>query len=370
MKRNKKPKFSLNIHEIKKERHERVEKKANDIKNENLTHDQKIMFVLKGEKDTTVVKNNIKEDLEKRVNNISKTIKENDLDNPEKKELKKNQEIDCNINTSPNLENLKLCNSGDANKENTNDSKIINNNTENKNINQEKNNETSYLDCTNNTTINVSNINNSSLNLSNLDNSKISFYNNNNSNILIMPVKNENIIKEFNDIRSKFYEKHKFNDIPLNQCINIITPEKYKINEKIYAYLYPNDLNTYNITESCYLKKDSEDISNDNKEEEIEIDEKYGLFFCGKEIMLEDEVHTKKCMPNEFMCKECMEKNKNKYNIKNKYLININGRIAKINKGSYHCFGHFSNSNQIEDCITTFSCNACKMLDSLSKYYN
>ena len=93
MKRNKKPKFSLNIHEIKKECHELLEKKANDIKNENLTHDQKIMFVLKGEKDTTVVKNNIKEDLEKREINISTTIKENDLDKKEEKLYKEKNDI-------------------------------------------------------------------------------------------------------------------------------------------------------------------------------------------------------------------------------------------------------------------------------------
>ena len=67
-----------------------------------------------------------------------------------------------------------------------------------------------------------------------------------------------------------------------------------------------------------------------------------------------------------------MEINKKKYNLKDKYLININGRVAKINKGSYHCFGHFLcgyNENQIEDCISKFSCKACKLLDEYSNYY-
>lgn len=368
MKRNKKFKFNIDIIKIKEENSEKLEKKANDIKNKDLTHTQKIISILKEERDTTIVENNIKEENESRVEEISKAIKENDLDDPEKKELKLFQENDCNINTSPNLENeKKLCTTGDVNKENANDSKKINNNTENKDRNQEKQNETSYLDYTNNTTINASNINDSSLNFDSKgnDNSETSFCNNSNPNILIMP---ENINKEFNNVRSNYYIKYKFNDISLNQNINKITPERYKINEQIYAYLYPNDLNTYNITESCFLKKDNKDINIDNKEEEI--DERYGLFFCGKEIVLEDGIHTKKCMPNEFMCKQCMEKNKNKYNIKNKYLININGRVAKINKGKYHCFGHFSVDNQIEDCVTSFSCNACKMLDSLSKYYN
>ena len=64
-----------------------------------------------------------------------------------------------------------------------------------------------------------------------------------------------------------------------------------------------------------------------------------------------------------------MEKNKKMYNIQSKYLININGRVAKMNKGKYHCFGHFSVGNQIEDCISKFSCKACKNLDTLSNYY-
>ena len=61
--------------------------------------------------------------------------------------------------------------------------------------------------------------------------------------------------------------------------------------------------------------------------------------------------------------------NKQKYNLKKKYLININGRISKINKGSYHCFGNFLIGNQIEQCITKFSCNACKNLNINSEYY-
>ena len=61
--------------------------------------------------------------------------------------------------------------------------------------------------------------------------------------------------------------------------------------------------------------------------------------------------------------------NKKRYNIKNNYLINIKGRVAKINKGSYHCFGHFLCGIQIEDCVSKFSCEACKMLDLYSSYY-
>ena len=98
------------------------------------------------------------------------------------------------------------------------------------------------------------------------------------------------------------------------------------------------------------------------------------IIFCDKNIKLEfgNKVEIKKCAPNEFICKECMIINKKKYNLKQNYLININGRVANINKGSYHCFGKFLSGikrNQIEDCIKSFSCRACKILDYYSKYF-
>ena len=61
--------------------------------------------------------------------------------------------------------------------------------------------------------------------------------------------------------------------------------------------------------------------------------------------------------------------NKRKYNLKDSYLININGRVTSMNKGSYHCFGHFLLNNQIEDCISKFTCNACKMINYYFEYY-
>ena len=61
--------------------------------------------------------------------------------------------------------------------------------------------------------------------------------------------------------------------------------------------------------------------------------------------------------------------NKRKYNLKNSYLININGRVTKKNKGSYNCFGHFLLGNQIEDCISKFTCKACKMINYYFEYY-
>ena len=172
--------------------------------------------------------------------------------------------------------------------------------------------------------------------------------------------------KKFNSLRANFYEKHKLNDIPLISETNLLYPEKYKINEKDFGFLYPNELKTYCITKSGFISNDNK---NNNWEHKGYYYHKLGLYFCGKEINNGKTIEKRRCKPNDFMCKNCMEINKEKYNIKKKYLININGRVAKLNKGSYHCFGHFLCGNQIEDCITKFTCKACKILNNLTKNY-
>lgn len=179
--------------------------------------------------------------------------------------------------------------------------------------------------------------------------------------------------KSFNLIRSDFYIKKCLYDIPLNIEYNIFnTPPKYKINDIYYAYLYPNELVTYCITISGFLYNDEIYI---NSKDEVKNKKNYlsalGFYFCGEkiEIKKENEIITGTCSPNEFICKKCMELNKKLYNINSKYLININGRVTKKNKGTYHCFGHFLCGNQIEDCIVKFSCKSCKILNVISDYY-
>lgn len=179
--------------------------------------------------------------------------------------------------------------------------------------------------------------------------------------------------KKFNLVRSNFYLKNRLYDIPLNIEYNIYNlPPKYKINDIYCAYLYPNDFITYCITITAFLKKNEIFIYS---KDEVNNTKNYisllGLYFCGENIKIkkENEIIAKTCSPNEFMCKTCMELNKKLYNINNKYLININGRVVKKNKGKYHCFGHFLCGNQIEDCIVKFTCESCKLLNLLSEYY-
>jgi hypothetical protein len=177
---------------------------------------------------------------------------------------------------------------------------------------------------------------------------------------------NEKKAKEFNSLRLNFYLKNNLYDVPLISETNSLFPEKYKINENYSGFLYPNELKTYCITKSGF-------ISNNNKNNYLEHKGYYyhelGLYFCGKEINYGNIIEKRRCKPDDFMCKNCMELNKEMYHIKKKYLININGRVAKLNKGSYHCFGHFLCGEQIEDCITKFTCEACKILDNLTKNY-
>jgi hypothetical protein len=183
------------------------------------------------------------------------------------------------------------------------------------------------------------------------------------------------IIKSFNSTKASYYIKYKLYDILLyekaDKEIKKNISEIYRIDSEKVGFLNSNDRTTNFITKSAYLgeQKFFNELSEKEKESRILYIE-VGLYFCGKEVKLENIKELKKCSPNEFMCKNCMDINKKKYNIKNHYLINIKGRVSKINKNHYHCFGHFLYGTQIEDCVNKFSCEACKMLDSISSYYN
>jgi hypothetical protein len=167
------------------------------------------------------------------------------------------------------------------------------------------------------------------------------------------------------DIEKKnYYLQYKLYDI--KQFENLKYPILFPIKEEIYSYFYYNELTTSHYIQSIQFGEEYS-INND-----IEIDDNYndslGLFFCGKEIILENN-EIKKCCPNEMICRECMEKNKKRYKLKNRYSININGRAAKKYNNNFHCFGHFIIGKQIENCLDKFSCEACKLLDKYEKYY-
>ena len=175
-----------------------------------------------------------------------------------------------------------------------------------------------------------------------------------------------------NDEKNKYYIKYNlYDNITICNNKKVKLPKLMQLDrDKIY-YLYLNKSITYYSIKSAYLGK-NEPINNDEIDsDESKLNELYGLFFCGKKIEFNNESTI--CSPNNFICKNCMEKNKRRYNLKHNYLININGRIAKKikdgNKG-FHCFGHFIFGKiQIEICLNKFCCLACKLLNKYEKYY-
>ena len=188
----------------------------------------------------------------------------------------------------------------------------------------------------------------------------------------------EHPLHQFNSLGSNFYLKNKINDIPLTDEINNFKNNNnlliYKINDDLFGFIYPNDLITYSITISAFLADNNilnYDLNYKLKENKSRYYSLLGIYFCGKteEIKIENKVYIKKCLPNEFLCKDCLKINKIKYKLKNSYLINANGRVTRMNKGNHHCFGHFLSGNQIEDCISKFSCEACKMINFYLEYF-
>jgi hypothetical protein len=342
IKKSKQPNdFNIDIDRLNNESEMNIQEKIKDIKDPNLSEYEKRKKVLQELKTITV---DIRDNMNEYHIDINK-IKEKEQEN-----IKENINKDPNSSLNEYQKIEKYCK----------DSKTTTNNIDKKTSN-ESYNDLSY----------------SSINYNN--NSSISQEDTRNTTYLEQSqIENEDKKEEkkeekrFNITRANFYIKYSLYDlIPNQEESNIIIPEKYKIDDKLSSFLYPDDYNTFYFTKCRKLGE--EKIINDLDNEETKFtkfNNSLGLYFCGKEIKIENEI--KKCAPNEFICKECMGVNKKKYNIKNDCLININGRVAKINEGSYHCFGHFlcgSKGNQIEDCISKYSCKACKMLDLYSKYY-
>jgi hypothetical protein len=248
---------------------------------------------------------------------------------------------------------------------------LVKKNTVNKEANENNENIILFDATEKQSCLNDSSINNTD---STIDDSKRK---NDNSPFALSCLDIENMINEnnFNYARKNFYLKKKLYDISLNKTIinnKNYQPCKYIINEDHFTFAYPNKIYTFSLAISGFLKTDKINDDNSSINEEIKNNKYYqqfGIYFCEKDINLKDGQH-KKCSPNEFICNECMKKNRNIYNLKNNYMINILGRIAKKNKGSYHCFGHFLVGDIIEDCITKFTCEGCKLLNLYSEYFD
>ena len=173
--------------------------------------------------------------------------------------------------------------------------------------------------------------------------------------------------------KKTYKDKKLFDETLVETKKDLYLPKYYaKIEDNIIFY-YLNDLKTYCITAS---KSIHDKINKDWKYFVRDINDcKYnkdlGIFFCGKtkQIKEKEGIVEKICAPDQFICKECMNYNQKAYGLEKNWLININGRIAKINNSSYHCFGHFLLGEVLYDCITKFSCKACELLNEYKDYY-
>ena len=174
------------------------------------------------------------------------------------------------------------------------------------------------------------------------------------------------------DEKTKYWIKYKLYDNIIDYNIkNIKIPRLMRLDEDKYCYLYLKKLETYYYTKSAFLGSNKSINDDKNDLDECKLNQSLGLFFCGKNIEYNNANII--CSPNSIICKKCMEKNKRRYNLENKYLININGRIAKKTKGEdkvFHCFGHFLIGKiQIETCLDKFCCEACRLLGKYEQYY-
>ena len=177
--------------------------------------------------------------------------------------------------------------------------------------------------------------------------------------------------KKLNPARANYILKYKLNDVTYTgKEYEINQPPKYQVGNELSTFIYPNLTITHCFSLSELLKSSKLNfdnvVINEKVIDESTYEKQFGLFFCRKEIIIENGIK-KNCAPNEFMCRKCMDINKKIYFLKKHYLINIIGRVSKINKGGYHCFGQFLVNNIIEDCISNFTCEGCKLLNLFSK---
>ena len=336
----------IDINAIRNEEEQRINEEIKEIKDPNLNYYQKRKKVL--ERDITLT-----EDL--RISrfeiNIEKIKKENEK----------------NLNEKINFNDINYLNNYEKREKIIKDEKTTTNDLKNVLMNPDDN----HINNNDDTNFNYD-YSSFSQEQSTRDDTK-SIISQNNSSTQEFE-ENKHVEKIFNSTKQKFYKKNKLYDLPLYEEKDIEKikkiPEIYRIEQDYYAFLYLNDKTTNFITKSAFIsekkyftKLSEKDIENRKYYDDL------GLYFCEKEVIFKNEKTKKRCFPNEFMCKSCMDINKKRYNIKNNYLINIKGRVTKSNKGSYHCFGHFLCGNQIEDCISKFSCDACKMMDFYSSYY-
>ena len=337
------PNINIDIDKIREENEKKIQEKMKLIK-DNCTEEEKRNRVLIELKTTTIHLHKIQEDCDKidirlikEKEEINKKIKEINSNEGyyEKRLLVLNQ-----MSTKKDYMNKEEINSFDEVLQN-NDSKILNE-------------ETISLENTY---------------CSNLTNDSSTFQDSKENNIQFIEDKKENKTKKlqlykFNEARTEYHLKYKFYDsLLIEGNDDLILPERYILDDTHFVFVYQDNLMTYPISRTELINLTKTIIKIKNKEES------FGLHFCGNKINIDGEKGIRECAPNNFICKECMEKNKKRYNLPKNYLINIKGRVSIKKNNIYHCFGTFEDSINFKYCMKAFTCEACKVLNLYKNYY-
>ena len=188
---------------------------------------------------------------------------------------------------------------------------------------------------------------------------------------LFFKSKNKNIEYNFNNEENEVKKKKNNNSVKFQ---NIIYQLKLESNKK---KMLKNSSNHVNIFNNIPEKLNFDIIKNLplNLKYDIESD----LIYCFKDSKLDCECckdHI--CKPGNCLCKNCMNKNKKYHCIKEYYLINKEGRVAKYINQTFQCYYFFTETYQYNNntyikkmrCNYLNTCKACKELTLLiGKYF-
>ena len=170
----------------------------------------------------------------------------------------------------------------------------------------------------------------------------------------------------------------------MDNLINTSSNKKIELNKKlkeekseddfgkIRREKFVNNLNNSNLNET----KTNNSIQIIDKND---YNPKYNLYFCGQNNNIKCSCcMNKKCCPYGELCVNCMRKNQKFHGLKKHYLINKKGKVCRYSHGSFHCnstfdeiiednVGNFYKKQNI--CKGNYTCEACKNITSIMKYY-
>ncbi len=198
---------------------------------------------------------------------------------------------------------------------------------------------------------------------------------------LIQKIKNK---KKEEIITSLKIDDEEYSSNSLSKSIIISTSETESqelSNNNLKRYYFKNFIafihDTLNPKPQTQRKQDNFEIIK-TLANEYKYFEECDLIYCGRNNNLNCECCKDGiCKPGNCFCRECMELNKQYHCLKNYYLINKEGRVARYENKTFQCYATFErikkagkNSSKVDvTCTYSNPCNACKNLTQLMNKY-